>query len=55
MPALRIDGLPGDSETPLMTAASYGDVEVTRVLLEAGADLEARASALRVASPAAPH
>ena len=40
-----IDGLPGDSETPLMTAASYGDAEVTQALIEAGADLEARASA----------
>jgi ankyrin repeat protein len=40
-----IEGLPGDSETPLMTAASYGDVEVARVLVECGADLEARASA----------
>ena len=40
-----IDGLPGDSETPLMTAASYGDAEVTQVLIDAGADLEARASA----------
>src|SRR5205085_5386215 len=40
-----IDGLPGDSETPLMTAASYGDIEVARVLVECGADLEARASA----------
>jgi len=33
------DGAPGDAETPLMTAASYGDAEVTRVLIEAGADL----------------
>jgi ankyrin repeat protein len=40
-----IDGLPGDSETPLMTAASYGDIEVARVLVECGAELEARASA----------
>lgn len=40
-----IDGLAGDSETPLMTAASYGDAEVTQVLIDAGADLEARASA----------
>ncbi len=39
-----VDGLPGDSETPLMTAASYGDAEVARVLIEAGADIEARAS-----------
>jgi uncharacterized protein len=40
----RVNGDPGDSETPLMTAASYGDAEVARVLIEAGADLEARAS-----------
>ncbi len=39
-----INGDPGDSETPLMTAASYGDAEVARVLIEAGANLEARAS-----------
>jgi uncharacterized protein len=39
-----IDGLPGDFETPLITAASYGDVEVAHVLVDAGADLEARAS-----------
>ena len=40
-----VDGRPGDFETPLMTAASYGDVEVAQVLIDAGADLEARASA----------
>src|SRR4051794_14991267 len=39
-----VDGLPDDTETPLMTAASYGDLEVARVLVEAGADLDARAS-----------
>jgi ankyrin repeat protein len=39
-----VDGHPGDSETPLITAASYGDAEVARVLIEAGADLEARAA-----------
>ena len=40
-----VDGLAGDSETPLMTAASYGDAEVAQVLIDAGADIEARASA----------
>jgi ankyrin repeat protein len=39
-----INGQPGDFETPLMTAASYGDAEVAQVLIEAGADIEARAS-----------
>jgi ankyrin repeat protein len=39
-----VDGLPGDSETPLMTAASYGDAEVAQVLIDAGADIESRAS-----------
>jgi hypothetical protein len=41
----RVDGDPGDTETPLMTAASYGDVHVARVLIEAGADLDAKAAA----------
>ncbi len=36
-----VDGHPGDQETPLITAASCGDVEVARVLIEAGADLDA--------------
>ena len=40
----RVDGDPGERETPLITAASYGDAEVARVLVEAGADLEARSS-----------
>ena len=36
-----VDGYPGDKETPLITAASYGDAEVAKVLIEAGADIEA--------------
>lgn len=36
------DGM--DAETPLMTAASYGDAEVARVLIDAGADLNATAA-----------
>ncbi|WP_133805654.1 ankyrin repeat domain-containing protein [Kribbella caucasensis] len=40
-----VNGSADDSETPLITAASYGDVEVARALIEAGADLDATASA----------
>ena len=40
-----VDGLPGDSETPLITAASYGDADVAAVLIAAGATLDATASA----------
>lgn len=36
-----VDGHPGDTETPLITAASYGDAEVARVLVDAGADVNA--------------
>src|SRR6266705_3485805 len=36
-----VNGRPGDKETPLITAASYGDAEVAKVLIEAGADIEA--------------
>lgn len=36
-----VDGYPGDFETPLITAASYGDAEVAKVLIDAGADIEA--------------
>ena len=39
-----VDGDPGDPETPLMTAASYGDAKVAQVLVDAGADLSARSS-----------
>ncbi len=35
-----VDGDPGDPETPLMTAASYGDTDVARVLIDAGARLD---------------
>jgi ankyrin repeat protein len=38
------NGEEGDVETPLMTAASYGDADVARVLVEAGADLDALAA-----------
>jgi ankyrin repeat protein len=36
-----VNGHPGDKETPLITAASSGDADVARVLIEAGADIEA--------------
>jgi hypothetical protein len=36
-----VDGQPGDRETPLITAASYGDAEVAKVLIQAGADINA--------------
>ncbi len=39
-----VDGDPGDPETPLITAASYGDADVARVLIQAGADLDATAA-----------
>jgi len=39
-----VDGLPGETETPLMTAASYGGVDLASVLIDAGINLEARAS-----------
>jgi ankyrin repeat protein len=35
-----LNGSPGDRETPLITAASYGDAEAAAALIEAGADLE---------------
>lgn len=39
-----VDGEPGEPETPLITAASYGDADVAKVLIEAGADLDARSA-----------
>lgn len=39
-----VDGRAEESETPLMTAASYGDAEIARVLVAAGADLERRST-----------
>src|SRR5579862_7812364 len=36
-----VNGRPGARETPLITAASYGDADVARVLIEAGADIDA--------------
>lgn len=37
-----VDGDADDSETPLITAASYGDAEVARALIDAGANVNAR-------------
>lgn len=39
-----VNGGAGDDETPLMTAASYGDADVARALIQAGADLDALAT-----------
>ena len=39
-----VDGGPGEPETPLITAASYGDASVARALIEAGADIDATSS-----------
>jgi uncharacterized protein len=39
-----VNGDPADRETPLITAASYGDAEVAAALIEAGADLELHAA-----------
>jgi ankyrin repeat protein len=39
-----VEGDPEDRETPLITAASYGDAEVARVLIDAGANIEAVAA-----------
>ncbi|WP_448614483.1 hypothetical protein [Modestobacter sp. URMC 112] len=40
-----VEGDPTDFETPLMTAASYGDAEVARVPVDTGADLSVTAAA----------
>lgn len=36
-----VNGVTGDRETPLITAASYGDAEIAAVLIAAGADIDA--------------
>lgn len=36
-----VDGGPDDRETPLITAASYGDADIAAVLIAAGADIDA--------------
>jgi ankyrin repeat protein len=40
-----VDGNPRESETPLITAASYGDPDVAKVLIDAGADIDTLSSA----------
>lgn len=40
-----VDGEAGDSETPLITAASFGDAAVAAELVASGADLTARSTA----------
>lgn len=40
-----VDGDAGDRETPLITAASYGDADIAAVLIAAGADIDSTASA----------
>lgn len=40
------DGVSGSPEAPLITAASYGEVEMVRSLIDAGADLEATGTAV---------
>jgi len=39
-----VDGEPGEPETPLITAASYGDADLATVLIAAGADVDAVAA-----------
>lgn len=39
-----VNGHPDDTETPLITAASYGDADVAAVLIAAGAEVDALAS-----------
>lgn len=48
-----VEGEEGDSETPLITAASYGDAAVATELVAAGADLGARSSATAGGVPGA--
>jgi ankyrin repeat protein len=39
-----VDGDPDDRETPLITAASYGDADVAQALIDGGADIDAVAA-----------
>ena len=43
-----VNGLPGDGESPLITAASYHEIGVARALVEGGADLESTGYAVPI-------
>lgn len=50
-----VDGEPDTEETPLITAASYGEAAVATVLIDAGADLEAEGHAAEPGQTALAH
>src|SRR5260370_38392121 len=53
-----VNGHPGDKETPLITAASSGDADIAKVLIQAGAAIDAISAPDSRAAPsgtAVPH